>query len=613
MARPILDNFDLPLVQTVEGGETEALEQHAVPALEGDFLQDLGRRAVRYRLDGVMVGSGAAAALKTLREKYRAATPVKFVADIATATKVDTVLIEEMETRDIAGRPERTEYKLGLVEFIQAPPPHDEPPPPPPPKPLPTTASLVVTVIVDDDPNFDFSNTTVQLSGGTIAGSLTLTSKLASNIWTDDPIDPGTYTATASVTTPTLTGSASVTVPPAQKARVVIHLREGPPVAVGFVVHYWFDKALVEPCLRGVLRQVAAFAQAHPDQMMLIVGHTDLVGSVDYNQALSERRARGVFAYLTSGRAHDAAVAEWDALRRHGSAITRLEDNWGVREYQQMLSGLGDYHGAIDGLNGPLTDQAVRQFQTEHGLAPDGVMGDATWRALIDAYLSADALAVPESQFFSNCPGEIVKWLGCGEQDFVRNTTDAWRPNRRTDIVFVKASTLPGPIGKPVTFNLPAPGAVNSNWCVGGDNDPRAVLSHNAPVPNTFFVQPAEPGNVTVKGHMTFEDTSPAGGIQFVLTAPDGTYLSNLQKADRTDAGEVPAGPDRGKPIPPLTTDADGSFSHAAPTGIGIYILSVLGGFTVRLKSDPPNSGTSPVLCTRLDGTQDFDVVVTPQ
>jgi outer membrane protein OmpA-like peptidoglycan-associated protein len=600
MTRPMLDTFALPLAQTVDGTESEALEEHRVPALEGDFLQDLGRRAARFKLSGVAAGSSAGSDLKTLREKHRAATPVAFVADIATATKINQVLIEALDVRELAGKPERFEYSMDLVEYVPAPVPQDEPVPIPPIKPV-LDASLQVTVIVDDDPVFDFSKATVTVAGNKDDGTqitTTLTNR-AANVWTQNPMPPGTYTATANVVDPPMTGSTAAKVVTAQKTAVEIHLHSGPPVARAFIVHYWFDKAFVEPCLRRALRDVAAYAQAHPDQKMLIVGHTDLVGAADYNQSLSERRARGVFAYLTAGRAHDQSVAEWDTLRRAGGATNRLQDNWSVREYQHMLAGLNYYGGPIDEKHGPRTDAAVRNFQQDHGLGVDGIVGDQTWHALIDAYLSGDALAIPESQFFPNCSGEIVKWLGSGERDPVRNTEDAWRPNRRTEIAFIRASALPGKIAPPVHFDLPPPGPVNAGWCVGSKGDPVVVFSRTTQQPNTFMIQPAEPGSVTVKGTMTFEDGSPAAGVQYVLTAPDGEYLD----------GERPQGPDRGRPIPG-TTAADGSFAYPNPKGVGIYILSINGPFTVRLKDSAPNSGTSPVICARLDGSKNLDVVL---
>jgi hypothetical protein len=49
-----------------------------------------------------------------------------------------------------------------------------------------------------------------------------------------------------------------------------------------------------------------------------------------------------------------------------------------VREVQRRLQKLGHPVGAIDGIYGPQTAHAVQQFQMEHGLAPDGEVGEAT-------------------------------------------------------------------------------------------------------------------------------------------------------------------------------------------------------------------------------------------
>jgi N-acetyl-anhydromuramyl-L-alanine amidase AmpD len=43
--------------------------------------------------------------------------------------------------------------------------------------------------------------------------------------------------------------------------------------------------------------------------------------------------------------------------------------------FQTALKRLGFYVGAIDGVAGPKTVEAVRQFQTKYGLVVDGVVG----------------------------------------------------------------------------------------------------------------------------------------------------------------------------------------------------------------------------------------------
>ncbi|MEL7116387.1 MAG: OmpA family protein [Pseudomonadota bacterium] len=54
------------------------------------------------------------------------------------------------------------------------------------------------------------------------------------------------------------------------------------------------DSAAVKPGLRADLQTLAANLQRYPNSTVQVVGHTDNTGGVDYNQDLSERRARAV-------------------------------------------------------------------------------------------------------------------------------------------------------------------------------------------------------------------------------------------------------------------------------------------------------------------------------
>jgi len=61
-----------------------------------------------------------------------------------------------------------------------------------------------------------------------------------------------------------------------------------------------FNSAALRPESQSTLRDLANNFQRYPDETVSVEGHTDNVGSVDYNQNLSERRAYGVKDYLAS-------------------------------------------------------------------------------------------------------------------------------------------------------------------------------------------------------------------------------------------------------------------------------------------------------------------------
>ena len=53
-----------------------------------------------------------------------------------------------------------------------------------------------------------------------------------------------------------------------------------------------------------------------------------------------------------------------------------------TREIQQALKNAGFYQGSVDGKTGPVTREAVKEFQRVHGLTDDGVVGRKTWTKL---------------------------------------------------------------------------------------------------------------------------------------------------------------------------------------------------------------------------------------
>ncbi len=63
-------------------------------------------------------------------------------------------------------------------------------------------------------------------------------------------------------------------------------------------VLFGFDQAEVKPEFRPALDEVSRILNQDPRSQVLVVGHTDNVGSDAYNRDLSQRRAQSVVSYL---------------------------------------------------------------------------------------------------------------------------------------------------------------------------------------------------------------------------------------------------------------------------------------------------------------------------
>lgn len=91
--------------------------------------------------------------------------------------------------------------------------------------------------------------------------------------------------------------------------------RVGEGIAVTFAsgLLFDFDSDIVRADAAQNLRSLAASLEKYPNTDLLIVGHTDAVGTSDYNQALSQRRATAAADYLA---AQGVATARLRAVGR---------------------------------------------------------------------------------------------------------------------------------------------------------------------------------------------------------------------------------------------------------------------------------------------------------
>jgi outer membrane protein OmpA-like peptidoglycan-associated protein len=81
---------------------------------------------------------------------------------------------------------------------------------------------------------------------------------------------------------------------------IVERVGEGIQVTFQSGLLFDFDSDRVKSDAAQNLKNLAASLDKYPNSSLLIVGHTDAVGSDDYNQTLSERRARSTAMYLSS-------------------------------------------------------------------------------------------------------------------------------------------------------------------------------------------------------------------------------------------------------------------------------------------------------------------------
>ena len=103
----------------------------------------------------------------------------------------------------------------------------------------------------------------------------------------------------------------------------VVRVGEGMVVTFASGLLYDFDSDAIRPEAALNLRNLAASLKKYADTEMLIVGHTDALGTSQYNQTLSTRRADSASRYLsqegvsagrlrTSGRGETEAVGAND-------------------------------------------------------------------------------------------------------------------------------------------------------------------------------------------------------------------------------------------------------------------------------------------------------------
>lgn len=108
---------------------------------------------------------------------------------------------------------------------------------------------------------------------------------------------------------------------------------QAPEIEIMQKVHFDFNRATIKKVSYPVLNDVVAIIKSNPDAVrsVSIQGHTDAIGSDEYNQSLSERRANAVKEYLinqgvSAGMLNSVGYGESQPIDTNESAAGRANN-----------------------------------------------------------------------------------------------------------------------------------------------------------------------------------------------------------------------------------------------------------------------------------------------
>ena len=140
---------------------------------------------------------------------------------------------------------------------------------------------------------------------------------------------------------------------------------------------------LVSGCAGGQTRQQLTRLQSQVGMLDERVSQLERTGNPSLSDAMG-------FGSTGTEAAPAAATGNTAASPAGSSQYTKPS----TRQVQTALKNAGFYQGSVDGKMGPLTHDAIKEFQRVHGLTDDGVVGRKTWAKLKSyAELTANSAA----------------------------------------------------------------------------------------------------------------------------------------------------------------------------------------------------------------------------
>ena len=104
------------------------------------------------------------------------------------------------------------------------------------------------------------------------------------------------------------------------------------------------------------------------------------------------------YRYWVQTAIDEGVEVEYVDVTNVNPTLRRGDSGDDVKRLQQRLRDLG-YGISVDGKYGSATEQAVKDFQEEHGLVADGVVGAKTWAALDAAQPTDEYVKMLQSDY----------------------------------------------------------------------------------------------------------------------------------------------------------------------------------------------------------------------
>jgi hypothetical protein len=124
--QPMIGEWAVPRIERIGTVDRRRLARLSVPGLAGDLHHDLGSHSLAVEIEGSLNGDAERDEFLTnVREPFLAGDPLTFVADIATATQLEQVVIEGLEVEEVNDAARSFRYRIRIRQYVEPP----EPPP----------------------------------------------------------------------------------------------------------------------------------------------------------------------------------------------------------------------------------------------------------------------------------------------------------------------------------------------------------------------------------------------------------------------------------------------------------------------------------------------------